>query len=213
MMAVRTVDRKKRIEAHYLEEARRASALFPAGELVPHERPDFLTPTRTIGIEVTELCREAPRAEAGRLGKVHEKARARYMQRSGAIPVDVSLAFSHRAEELTVGELADSLADFVYQHRHDDKGFRDDLPDGYCHIGVFPPLERSPDLGEPQTPGRWLYFSAGDTVLVPRELIESRIAEKNRRVPDYRKAARKRGSSLSTTCFWDRVKSARARRI
>ena len=52
-----------------MEEARRASTLFPAGGLEPYEKPDFLlfANPHTIGIEVTELCREEPRAEAGRL--------------------------------------------------------------------------------------------------------------------------------------------------
>jgi hypothetical protein len=71
-------DRKKELETHYLEEARRASAIFPAGKLEPHEKPDLLLKADhgKIGIEITELCREKPRAEAGRLAKVPGKAKA-----------------------------------------------------------------------------------------------------------------------------------------
>ncbi len=174
-------DRKKRVELQYLEEARRASSVFPQGDFRPHERPDFLLATESgaLGIEVTELCREAPRAEAGRLAKVHGRARALYSRRPGATPVDVSPAFSSRAESLNVDHLAASLADFVYAHRDASTGFIRDLPDGYCHIGVFPPHDG----------GTWRYFRAGDTVVAPRELLASRIAEKNLRVPDYRRSA------------------------
>lgn len=167
------MDRKKRIEMRYLEEARRASSIFPRAALIPHERPDFLVPGArgTIGIEITELCRQQPRAESARLGKVPEQARARYGRRPGAKPVDVSPAFSHHAEHLSVDELADALADFVYARRNSNAGFTHNLPEGHCHIGVFGPLE-------PASLGRWRYFRAFDTVLAPKELIKSRIAEK-----------------------------------
>src|SRR5579859_625438 len=101
-MSTQGPDRKKRIEAYYAEEARRVSPIFPKGELVPHEKPDFLLHLNagTIGIEVTELCREEPRAEAARLARVPERAKARYNRMSGAAPVDVSLAFSRHAQSV-----------------------------------------------------------------------------------------------------------------
>jgi hypothetical protein len=56
------------------------SPIFPTGKLDPHERPDFLlvTDRGKIGIEVTELCRQEPRAEAGRPATVPGKAKAVY---------------------------------------------------------------------------------------------------------------------------------------
>jgi hypothetical protein len=71
-------NRKKRTEKQYVQESRRVSPIFPAGKLDPHERPDFLlvADRGKIGIEVTELCRQEPRAEAGRLAKVPDKAKA-----------------------------------------------------------------------------------------------------------------------------------------
>lgn len=65
----RMMDTKKRIELHYLEGARRASLIFPRSTPVPHEAPDLLLPRTQgiLGIEITELCREEPRAEARRL--------------------------------------------------------------------------------------------------------------------------------------------------
>src|SRR6266446_4331356 len=83
---------KKALETHYMEEARRASSIFPQGELVSFEKPDFLlrTESGTIGIEETELCREDPRAEASRLSKVPAKAKAIYDRMVNAQTVDVS---------------------------------------------------------------------------------------------------------------------------
>ena len=176
--------RKKQAETHYIEEARRASSIFPAGDLIPHERPDFLlhAATGTIGIEVTELCREEPRAEAGRLMKVPNTARGRYIQLANAEPVDVSTAFSSQATTIGFNELAHSLAEFVYKHRHEKtRRFTwRDLPKGYLHIGIH----------RPNYPGgKWHAVRAFDVVSAPKQLVEARIAEKNTRVAEYRKVA------------------------
>ena len=68
---------KQRIERHYFEEARRASPLIPGGEFVHADAPDFgfPRPSGTLAIELTELCREGPRREAGRLAKVTPRAK------------------------------------------------------------------------------------------------------------------------------------------
>jgi hypothetical protein len=129
---------------------------------------------------MTELCREAPRAEGGRLANVAPRAKALYSKRPDGKPVDVSPVFSHDADRLKVGALAKSLADFVRRHRDDDTDFDwPDVPEGYSHIGVFPALDAQ---------GRWLYFGVGDTVLASQELIADRIAEKNARLHEYRKS-------------------------
>src|SRR5215831_15545087 len=113
-MAGPLADRKKRIETIYLEEARRAPSIFPAGAVVAHERPDFLLQAdgRTIGIEVTELCREEPRAEGGKLSKVAAAANARYDRLANAIPVEVSASFAPRSESISFNRLVNGLADF-----------------------------------------------------------------------------------------------------
>src|ERR1035438_1673861 len=69
--------KKKRVERAYVEEARRASSVIPYGDLVAHENPDFLlyADDRTIGLEVTELCRENPRAEGAMLARVADRAK------------------------------------------------------------------------------------------------------------------------------------------
>jgi hypothetical protein len=174
------VNRQKDIERLYLDEARRASTIFPAGDPVEHERPDFLVPLTSgvLGIEVTELCREDPRAEGGRLSNVAPRAEALYLKRPGVKPVNVSPVFSRDAAQMKVGMLAKTLADFVYEHRDDDTSFAwDEVPKGYYHIGVFPSTDGHP---------HWQYFRVGDTVPASRELIGDRIAEKNSRVSEYR---------------------------
>jgi hypothetical protein len=177
------VNNKKCTETIYIEEARRACTLFPAGRLEPHEIPDFLlfAEDRTIGIEVTELCREEPRAEAGRLSKVPDRAKKLYCGYPQAESVDVSVAF-WRAENVTVKNLTKSLADFVYENRvSKGTGFKRNLPQGFSYIGIFEPLRDEP---------RWQAGRAFDTIIAPKELIASRIAEKNGRVRDYRLSAR-----------------------
>ncbi len=173
---------KKRVETVYVEEASHASALFPVGRLEPQEIPDFVLFTEhgQIGIEVTELCREAPRAEAGRLSKVPDRAREIYSGYPQAEPVDVNAAF-WRAESVHFNALTKSLADFVYANRTaKGTGFKTNLPRGFCHIGIFEPVNDEP---------RWHACRAFDTIPAPKELIEARIAEKNARLNEYRRAA------------------------
>ncbi|HXJ91627.1 MAG TPA: hypothetical protein VMT20_01955 [Terriglobia bacterium] len=137
---------KKRIEAHFMEEARRACAVFPAGELKPHEKPDFLllTDRGKLGIEVTEICREDPRAEAGRLSKIPDKAKELYSRYPQAEPVDVSVAFGRAEEVASIASkvLTKSLADFVYAHRTEKTGFKRDLPQGFLYIGILRPRDQ-----------------------------------------------------------------------
>ena len=179
------MDRKKRIELRYLEEARRASPLFPEGAPVPNEPLDFLFDGGRVGVELTELCREDERHEGARLGYVAPKARRIFEQRGGK-PVSVSPVFSHDADKMDVDELAENLAGFVYDHRDANQNFewhQYALPKGFINIGVFPTLEFEPA-------GSWRYFRAFNTRRATRELIATRIAEKNQRVGDYRTAAR-----------------------
>jgi hypothetical protein len=87
--------RKKDFEAQYLEEARRVSSIFPSGEAIPRDPLDFLfrRAAGTLGIEMTELCRDAARAEGG-LANVAPRAKALYTKRPDVKPVD------HRQDHL-----------------------------------------------------------------------------------------------------------------
>lgn len=173
---------KKELEFLYLLEARLASQIFPYGVLEQQERPDFVLHSdgRTIGIEVTQLCREAPRAEAGRLAKVPAKAKEHYSQLADAQAVDVSVAFG-RPEKISFNALTTSLAKFVHLHQNKvGMSFERGLPEGFCWIGIHEPREPR---------GCWHAPRVFDAELASRELIESRIAEKNRRLLDYRLSA------------------------
>jgi hypothetical protein len=182
------VDRKKEIELTYLDEARRASELFPPGEPDPCDPLDFLLPhgAGVLGIEVTQLCREAERREGARLGYIAPKARRIYSRRPGAVPVNVSPVLSDEAVQMHVDDLAAGLAEFVYNHRGANANLswdrHDDMPQGFLSIGVFEPLQG-------QSEGDWRYFRAFDVVLASKDMIQARIAEKNARVAEYRKIA------------------------
>lgn len=172
---------QKKVETYYMEESRQASSIFPHGELVLHEEPDFLlrTDRGTIGIEVTELCRKEPRAAGGKLAKVPNTAQKLYNQLANAEPVFVSVGFSAQAENVRFNELINSLVEFVHRNKNNKgSGFTRDLPKGYCHIGIFAPLEPLERC--------WHGAHAFETVVASKELLESCIAKKNKRVSVYR---------------------------
>jgi hypothetical protein len=185
-MSTLTLDRKKRIEMLYVEEARRASLIFPVGNLVPHENSDFLLSidSGTFGIEVTELCRERPRTEAATLSRIPKKAKALYKTLAGTTPIDVNLAFSRNAINFDPNHLTNSLVEFVYERRNSRGIFAsEDLPDGYCHIGIHEP---HPQI---DPTGRWHGVSAFDVEIASKQLLETSILSKNARVPTYRQSA------------------------
>jgi hypothetical protein len=180
---------KKRIERLYLEEARPASTVFPSGDPVPHDPLDFLfgSAGKTLGIEMTELCREDERREGARLGYVAPLAKRLYSKLPGANPVNVSPVFSLDADEFGVKELATGLAEFVYQHQEINRNLdwyecREAMPKGFFSIGVFPSTDDFPDQS-------WRYFRSSSTELATQEMIAAVIAEKNARLPEYRKIA------------------------
>lgn len=185
-MSTLAIDRKKRIEKLYVEEARSASLIFPGGDFIPHENPDFLLPTGSeiYGIEVTELCRERPRTEAATLSRIPKKAKVLYNGITGTEPIDISLAFSRHATDLDPNQLTHSLVEFVYARR-ERRGIcaSKDLPDGYCHIGIHEP---HPQIDRT---GRWHGVRAFDVEMASKQLIESRIANKSARLAKYREAA------------------------
>jgi hypothetical protein len=180
------MDRKKRIEKLYVEEARSASFIFPNGDLISRENPDFLVSTGSgiHGIEVTELCREQPRTQAATLSTVPRKAKRLYHDLPDSQPIDISIAFSRNAINLDSNQLAHSLADFVYARR-ESRGIcaSGDLPHGYCHIGIHEP---HPQIDKT---GRWQGVRAFDVEIASKQLIESRIASKSARLAKYRDAA------------------------
>ena len=176
--------KKKRVERAYVEEARRASLVIPYGDLVAHENPDFLlyADDRTIGLEVTELCRENPRAEGAMLARVADRAKERYNALAPNEPVEVSASFAPRMQERRLGVLVTGLVDFVRAHNRENKCFdwnEDDLPEGYCYIAIHSVQKHL---------AQWRTFAVFDTTLAPKELVAARIAEKLSRLREYRNA-------------------------
>jgi hypothetical protein len=178
------MDDKKRIERLYLDRARVACSLFPEGEPEPHEPLDFLF--GKLGIEITELCEQEQRAEGARLSHVVPKARKMYEAMAGAHPVFVHPGLSPEGETMHVDELVKGLAEFVFNHRDAHENFDwdrcDDMPKGFCVIGVHPPAEYAPD-------GHWMNSRAINVRPITQEMLATRIAEKNAKLSQYRKAA------------------------
>src|SRR5712691_8149449 len=173
---------QKRIELGYLEEARRASSIFPQGELLPHENPDWLVKDSPLGIEVTELCHHEPRSEGARLDKILPKAKKLFDAHPNAKPIFVNFSLSPRPDDIGhVDELATGLARFAIEHvdHYGNFSWDDGIPEGFGHIAVF----------EPAPDGHWFYGRGSETELAGKDLLDAYIAKKNARLNDYRKSA------------------------
>ena len=183
------VAHKKAVEQTYLDEARRTSALFPDGCYEEYERPDFLVRTDrgVLGIEITALCNQQPRATAGRLGNVVHAVERRYRSAKQPTPVDVVVAFSPRAEGIHSEGLTRTLLDVVQARQATDvvapelaNGAWQLFERGFLHVGVHEPLHED---------GRWTWIRRFQTTLAPQGLLRSCIEDKETRVADYRRAA------------------------
>jgi hypothetical protein len=178
--------RKKEIESAYLDEARSVTDIFPLGEFVPHENPDFLITTEgtTYGIEVTELCLEKPRTEAATLERIPENAKTLYNLRTGTVPVDVSIVYSGQAESLHPNQMAKSLAAFIYEQQGKTGVYGwQVVPEGFSRIGIHDVVPTADPAGH------WYGFHAFSVEIAVRELLERSIGRKNARLPAYRSAA------------------------
>jgi hypothetical protein len=103
---------------------------------------------------------------------------------ANASVVDVSAAFDRHAKTTKFHELTNSLAEFVYRNRTSmGSSFKRNLPTVYCYIGIFDPLR----VIDPT--GRWWVAAGFDGAVAAKDLIASRIQEKNERLPDYRASA------------------------
>ena len=176
------MSKKKQEEVKYFNEARQVSNIFPLGEVEENEKPDFLLRTDNgfIGIELTELCRENPRGEGGKLLKLPETAQKSYSELVGMAPVDVSVGFSLDAVNLKFNHLKKSLVNFVCSNQGNiGQTFNLNLPTGFCSIGIFSPLENYM--------GVWRGARGFNTVIAPKELIESCITKKNKLFRSYHK--------------------------
>ena len=112
---------KKRQEKCFVEQAMKACpSLFPSGELIKCERPDFLlkTDSETIGIEVTQIFQQkggkfTPQSYDGDVEKVVCCAKKRYYE-MGGVPVNVRV-YPTTFEDRKIDKkcMVESLACFV----------------------------------------------------------------------------------------------------
>jgi len=178
----------KVVERRFLEAARRLSSYFPEGDFADDEQPDFLIPTGAgqLGVEVTELCHQPEIDRTKRLGYVAPRAKEIYSKRVDAWPIFVNMVFSRDAEEMSVGDLAKGLSEFVYRHRDTPGTFSwdrcRDLPAGFSMIVVAEPLPHRPG-------GEWLYQKGFRGLLAEKHLLDACLADKSSKVTTYRKKA------------------------
>jgi hypothetical protein len=140
-----------------------------------------------LGIEITALCNEEPRATAGRLGNVIHASERRYRGAKHPTPIDVVVSFSPRAEEIHSRELMNTLLDVVAVRQRTDvvvpemaNGAWQLFERGFLHVGVHDPIHDG---------GRWTWMSGFQTTLAPEELLCSCIEGKESRIGEYRRAA------------------------
>jgi hypothetical protein len=188
---------KKDIERYHLELFRETCSDFPLGMITDSEEPDFVIDNgaAAIGIELTELYREAP--ESGRPMQAWEKlaevlveeACSIHKLRGGPVlTVRVEFDLGSKFGRARRSEVASKLAELVLASC---PAIGDDvkLENEYDDLDAFPEeitrirIQRSPYRSR-------AHWSAPRAAFIPRlnvELLQERIDEKNKRAAVYRK--------------------------
>ena len=79
----------------------------------------------------------------------------------------MNFALSSDADTRKIPQLAQGLAEFVFEHRESHGSFSWDdgsLPKGYCNIGVLAPHASARD-------GKWFYSGVSRTLLAEQDLL------------------------------------------
>lgn len=184
---------KKEMERRIIERARGQSAIFPPGGLFAFENPDFLIPNAKIAIEVTQLLPEKPpgaRFTAPQLDvfQKHIVADGRqiYYSDPGAPDADVLVYFRN---DWTVksdrGQMAQGLARLVSDSY--PYGERDciTLNGALADLDVWPEglsVVRIARIGR-----NWTAAANSDVQTVTNERLAECVAQKEKRLPEYRK--------------------------
>lgn len=108
-------------ERRVLEAARHYSSYFPSGELLRDHRPDWLIPSASLGIEISDLVPAKPagaKFSGSQLASFQEKvvitAERFYYSSADAEPADVAVAFENEwMRRRDVKQAAQALASFV----------------------------------------------------------------------------------------------------
>jgi len=181
---------KKKRELRAFAAACQAGLPIRAEDIVPGEKPDLRVKTAagTVGIELSEIL-PLPRnasfnsslAEASLLQDSVRLAEQTYYRAHDAIPVQVSVGpWNVERTKNRMREMADNLASFVKEHRHEAAPVKlfekiDGIPEGFCVVNIC------------SIPGPW---DSGQSSVVTFERIYSQlagtIAEKDKLLPTYR---------------------------
>lgn len=196
---------KKRQEAWLLEKFRELYPEFPAGTVIPHEKPDFLIGTEqgaVVGIEVREWFYDENLEEGagGSPSRREESLNARIVQRSQKFysvwnlpEVDVGVLFHPRCplREKQLETLAAEIAGIVAKHvpsaagqfeavRHPEPGWKD-LPLEVVSLFIYrPPAGREVI---------WAAEGGGILPTVTARHIEEAIRTKEPLLAKYRESA------------------------
>lgn len=187
------VEQKDR-ERHQLEVFKASYSNFPTGTIVEAEGPDFLVeqPSATVGIELTEMFRttapnEVPRQAIESLMKqIVYRAQSNF-EKAGGPALYVYVHFAPRVElrKSQVADLAQCISRIVADHPialdqhielHDGN-----LPEQICLINILRPSFITDAL--------WAAPDGGAVPHLSVEAIQSRIDEKNCKIPSYRNKA------------------------
>ncbi len=194
---------KKDLERYHLELFRETRSDFPSGQIEDSEEPDFVVKngSTAIGIELTELYREAP--ESGRPMQAWENLSERVVDEACSIhnlkggpvlTVRVEFDLASKFGKVRQSQVAWKLAELVFANPP-GIGNEVKLENHYDDLDAFPEeltrirIQRSPSRSRP-------LWSAPRTAFIPRlnvELVQERIDEKNRRTEVYRNRLRKSG--------------------
>jgi hypothetical protein len=171
-------------ERAFVEMTRKQYPWFPLGELVDHEKPDFLLVDGAdrLGIEVTQLF-QSPK-HGSKFGphvvaKFHQKVMDVADRRAQSLPpLDVLAYFDYREHLSDAQSCAEALIDFVQTHPSGTYDLLDEIPRGFSVVRIAEPFAN-------EVP-RWRCLDSGETLKASREMLADVIGEKNKLVGSYR---------------------------
>jgi hypothetical protein len=182
-----TSTEKKRFERCLVEQARRRTTLFPAGELSESESPDWLIGDASLGIEVSDVLppkgnNQFSGAQLSSFQRdVVEIARRQYCTKCH-VDADVLVYFhNERNRKRDPEAIAKALAEFVHRN----------LPlDSDCVTLQEHKVEQWVDglslIRISRTGGRWQAGGATQIAVLRQVDLASRIAAKDRLLQQYR---------------------------
>jgi hypothetical protein len=183
---------KKERERHIIETVRKYSACIPDGDLVASERPDWLIPSVSIGLEVSEILpsKSAGRSFSGPQLSSFQKAvvveaEALYYSQSSNAPADVLIFFENEwTRKGNVKIMAQNLAEFVFENLPDNTNGCVTLQP--LNLGVRGWVEGLSVVRILRQRGRWQAAGSNDVEYLTYEELARRIAAKDILLSGYR---------------------------